>query len=589
MAEDLFEEENGDEEQSSDKGIEIFADDDTAEESFENEEDEELNDDEELELSFSEDEIDELSEDEEIDDEVIDEVYAEEDEGDEDISDDEEPWIPLDDDELELSPSDEAIDVLSENEKIDDEAMDEAHHVEKDTVEDDDEEVELDLEETSEVESEEDVSDDEEAWIPLDEKELELSPSDEEIDALLEDEEIGDESLDEVYHVKEGAVEEVDEEVEIGMDSEMEESLDDKDIGVFANHMSEEAEAPPWDEGVEIPIHGAMGPPKKKKTFLIVGVFAVLALILMGLYAVFQYRPTLVEKDVKPEEERPLFVTKKMETTPVKESETEKKPEPEPMAMKINTAPTISGIPKTTVPEGAPYRFIPDAKDVDNGDRLIFFIANQPVWTNFDTSTGALTGTPGKEHVGTYENIVILVSDGTATASLPDFSITVTEVKPSLIVEERKTRQQEPQEKVIPSKPEEAKKSQPIIEAKKEELKKAEVGQYELPNLTDLVKESEYQDAALEYLKEVKQFPRAYSLKLEVDCADESLSTAFQQGNFDRRMFILPKDIRGKNCFIVFWGLFATKMEAIKAISSIPDFFNKQATKPELVVIKQYL
>ena len=44
---------------------------------------------------------------------------------------------------------------------------------------------------------------------------------------------------------------------------------------------------------------------------------------------------------------------------------------------------------------------------------------------SFDTSTGALTGTPDNDDVGTDSDIVITVSDGAATASLSSFSITV--------------------------------------------------------------------------------------------------------------------------------------------------------------------
>ena len=46
----------------------------------------------------------------------------------------------------------------------------------------------------------------------------------------------------------------------------------------------------------------------------------------------------------------------------------------------------------------------------------------------FDTSTGALTGTPDNDDVGTDSDIVITVSDGAATASLSSFSITVSNV-----------------------------------------------------------------------------------------------------------------------------------------------------------------
>lgn len=86
--------------------------------------------------------------------------------------------------------------------------------------------------------------------------------------------------------------------------------------------------------------------------------------------------------------------------------------------------PTISGSPATSVTVGNTYRFQPTAKD-PNGDTLTFSITNRPSWATFNTSTGVLTGQPTIAHVGTYSNIVIKVSDGKATVSLPAFSINV--------------------------------------------------------------------------------------------------------------------------------------------------------------------
>src|SRR5690606_36261175 len=47
---------------------------------------------------------------------------------------------------------------------------------------------------------------------------------------------------------------------------------------------------------------------------------------------------------------------------------------------------------------------------------------------SFDSNTGALTGTPSRPDVGTTHGIVISVSDGELTASLPAFSLTVESV-----------------------------------------------------------------------------------------------------------------------------------------------------------------
>ena len=88
-----------------------------------------------------------------------------------------------------------------------------------------------------------------------------------------------------------------------------------------------------------------------------------------------------------------------------------------------NRAPTISGTPATTATVGTAYSFQPSATDPD-GNTLGYSITNRPSWATFNTSTGRLSGTPTA--TGTFGNIQIRVSDGTATASLPAFSINVT-------------------------------------------------------------------------------------------------------------------------------------------------------------------
>jgi hypothetical protein len=87
-----------------------------------------------------------------------------------------------------------------------------------------------------------------------------------------------------------------------------------------------------------------------------------------------------------------------------------------------NRAPTISGTPATTASVGSAYSFQPSASDAD-GHSLGFSISNKPSWATFSTSTGRLSGTPTA--TGTFSSIVIRVSDGRVTTSLPAFSITV--------------------------------------------------------------------------------------------------------------------------------------------------------------------
>ena len=90
-----------------------------------------------------------------------------------------------------------------------------------------------------------------------------------------------------------------------------------------------------------------------------------------------------------------------------------------------NRAPNISGTPASSVEVDTAYSFTPSAMDPDN-DALTFSINGRPSWASFDTTTGELSGTPTA--AGVHSGIVISVSDGALSDSLPAFSITVNDV-----------------------------------------------------------------------------------------------------------------------------------------------------------------
>ena len=94
------------------------------------------------------------------------------------------------------------------------------------------------------------------------------------------------------------------------------------------------------------------------------------------------------------------------------------------LAQASGSAPTISGTPPAGASVGTFYSFTPTARDAE-GDTLTFSIASRPSWAYFSRSTGRLYGKPTSADVGSHEEIVIRVSDGTSTRALPKFSITV--------------------------------------------------------------------------------------------------------------------------------------------------------------------
>ncbi len=91
-----------------------------------------------------------------------------------------------------------------------------------------------------------------------------------------------------------------------------------------------------------------------------------------------------------------------------------------------NAAPAVTGTPGSAV-VGQAYSFQPSATDA-NGDRLSFTVANLPGWASFSTDSGRISGTPTAAQVGSYGNITITASDGTASTKLGPFSINVSEV-----------------------------------------------------------------------------------------------------------------------------------------------------------------
>jgi hypothetical protein len=90
----------------------------------------------------------------------------------------------------------------------------------------------------------------------------------------------------------------------------------------------------------------------------------------------------------------------------------------------VNHAPSISGVPPSTVKVNQFYDFTPKAFDSD-GDLLRFEITGKPSWASFNANTGRLYGSPPTGTSGTFGGIVIKVTDGALKSALGTFSIMV--------------------------------------------------------------------------------------------------------------------------------------------------------------------
>lgn len=86
--------------------------------------------------------------------------------------------------------------------------------------------------------------------------------------------------------------------------------------------------------------------------------------------------------------------------------------------------PTISGVPSASIEQDTAYEFVPTST-VSSGFSLVFSIVNQPSWAQFNSASGALSGTPTESNIGTTQDIVIRASDGFNQVSLDPFNVTV--------------------------------------------------------------------------------------------------------------------------------------------------------------------
>ena len=87
---------------------------------------------------------------------------------------------------------------------------------------------------------------------------------------------------------------------------------------------------------------------------------------------------------------------------------------------------SISGTPASSVKVGDAYSFQPTVAGA--AGTLTYSVQNKPGWATFDSASGRLSGSPQAGDVGTTSNIVISVSDGSASDALPGFSITVNQL-----------------------------------------------------------------------------------------------------------------------------------------------------------------
>lgn len=84
----------------------------------------------------------------------------------------------------------------------------------------------------------------------------------------------------------------------------------------------------------------------------------------------------------------------------------------------------LAGAPPRSVTVGAEYSFQPTV--LQGSGPITFTIAGKPAWATFNPATGALSGTPTANDVGSTPVVItITAGNGTSTASIGPFTIEV--------------------------------------------------------------------------------------------------------------------------------------------------------------------
>lgn len=78
---------------------------------------------------------------------------------------------------------------------------------------------------------------------------------------------------------------------------------------------------------------------------------------------------------------------------------------------------SIEGPAKDSALVGQAFRYAPVASD-PNGAKIAWRAENLPAWLAIDATSGVLSGTPAKEHLGTHAGIRVIASNGTTDRTL---------------------------------------------------------------------------------------------------------------------------------------------------------------------------
>jgi hypothetical protein len=87
----------------------------------------------------------------------------------------------------------------------------------------------------------------------------------------------------------------------------------------------------------------------------------------------------------------------------------------------------------------------------------------------------------------------------------------------------------------------------------------------------------------------VKSQAATHTILLELDCQKESVFNAYNRIDRKEDFFILTRSREGRTCYLVCWGKFLSREEAVDSLREVPNYFLQQPNPPQVVPLSRYL
>ena len=111
----------------------------------------------------------------------------------------------------------------------------------------------------------------------------------------------------------------------------------------------------------------------------------------------------------------------------------------------------------------------------------------------------------------------------------------------------------------------------------------------EAPSAVALFKEGDFMAASETWRLKIKSLAATHTILLELDCQKESVFNAYNRIDDKEGFFILTRRRDGRTCYLVCWGKFLSREEALEGLQRIPAYFTQQPNPPQVVPLSRYL